>query len=240
MRPIEDESSPYNGKDWIYYSKDSTALGKIFDAVATVYTGKGSMGTTGNFKASTPEKPGAAYHRIKFAEGTMLTAGTVVLGALEDKSFQEMTDIFTVVPLPKISEDKHYNTCIHTIGDAGAINVNTRQEKARAISAFLQYCCEHSGEVRREFLEVVTKFKTTTYDQGTDRMLTLIYNSVINGRDKMIEDCVGTNNRFIIIMRSGDCEVTSSDLASQYEACITAKQTALDGIIRTWYTLPKS
>ena len=240
VRPIEDESSQYNGKDWIYYSQDSTALGKIFDAVAAVYTGKGSVGTTGNFQAATAEKPGAAYHRIKFAEGTMLTAGTVVLGALEDASFQEMSQIFSVVPLPKISEDKHYNTVIHTIGDAGAINVNTRPEKARAISAFLQYCCEHSAEVRREFLEVVTKFKTTTYDQGTDRMLTLIYNSVINGRDKMIEDCVGGNNRFIIIMRNGGCEVTSSDLSSQYQACVTAKQSTLDDIIRTWYTLPKT
>ena len=240
VRPIEDETSPYNGKDWIYYSQDSTALGKIFDAVAAVYTGKGSVGTTGNFQASTPEKPGAAYHRIKFSEGTMLTAGTVVLGALEDNAFQQMTDIFSVVPLPKVSEDKQYNTVIHTIGDAGAINVKTSPKKARAMSAFLQYCCEHSGEIRREFLEVVTKFKTTTYDQGTDRMLTLIYDSVITGRDKMIEDCVGGNNRFIIIMRSGDCEVTSADLASQYAACIASKQAALDDIIRTWYTLPRT
>ena len=239
VRTIEDESSAYNGKDWIYYSEDSTALGKIFDAVAAVHTGKGSMITTGNFQANTPEKPGAAYHRIKFAEGTMLTAGTVVLGALEDESFQQMTDIFTVVPLPKISEDKQYNTVIHTIGDAGAINVNTNPRKARALSAFLQYNCEHSAEIRREFLEIVMKYKTTVYNQGTDRMLDIIYNSVITGRDKMIEDCVGGNNRFIIIMRSGNCEVTSGDLASQYQSVISSKQSMLNGIIRTWYTLPK-
>ena len=239
VRPIEDESSQYNGKDWIYYSQDSTALGKIFDAVAAVHVGKGSVITTGNFQANTAEKPGAAYLRLKFAEGTLLTAGTVVLGALEDESFQQMEDIFTVVPLPKISEDKHYNTVIHTIGDAGAINVNTRPDKARAISAFLQYNCEHSAEIRREFLEIVMKYKTTVYNQGTDRMLNIIYNSVVNGRDKMIEDCIGGNNRFAIIMRSGNCEVTSGDLASRYQAVVTSKQTALDGIIRTWYTLPK-
>ena len=239
VRTIEDESSAYNGKDWIYYSEDSTALGKIFDAVAAVHTGKGSMITTGNFQANTPEKPGAAYHRIKFAEGTMLTAGTVVLGALEDESFQQMTDIFTVVPLPKISEDKQYNTVIHTIGDAGAINVNTNPRKARALSAFLQYNCEHSAEIRREFLEIVMKYKTTVYNQGTDRMLDIIYDSVITGRDKMIEDCVGGNNRFAIIMRSGNCEVTSGDLASQYQSVVSSKQSMLNGIIRTWYTLPK-
>ncbi len=239
VRTIEDESSNYNGKDWIYYSQDSTALGRIFDAVAAVHTGKGSVITTGNFQANTAEKPGAAYHRMKFAEGSMLTAGTVVLGALEDESFQQMEDIFTVVPLPKISVDKHYNTCIHTIGDAGAINVNVNPRKARVLSAFLQYNCEHSAEIRREFLEIVMKYKTTVYNQGTDRMLDIIYNSVITGRDKMIEDCIGGNNRFAIIMRSGNCEVTSSDLASQYQAVVTSKQTALDGIIRTWYTLPK-
>ena len=169
----------------------------------------------------------------------MLTAGTVVLGALEDEAFQQMTDLFTVVPLPKISEDKHYNTPIHTIGDAGAINVNSRPDQARAISAFLQYNCEHSAEIRREFLEIVMKYKTTTYNQGTDRMLDIIYDSVITGRDKMIEDCVGGDNRFIIIMRKGNCEVTSSGLATQYESAITLKQTMLNSILRTWYSLPK-
>ena len=239
VRPIEDASSPYDGKDWIYYQEDSTALGRIFDAVAAVHTGKGSVTTDGNFKANTPEKPGAAYHRIKFAEGTMLTAGTVVLGALEDEAFQTMTDLFTVVPLPKISEEKHYNTCIHTIGDAGAINVNANPRRAKALSAFLQYNCENSSEIRREFLEDVMKYKTTVYNQGTDRMLDIIYDSVITGRDKMIEDVIGGNNRFIIIMRNGNCEVTSSDLASAYQSAVPWKQSMLDEIIRTWYTLPR-
>ena len=240
VRTIEDESSEYNGKDWIYYSQDSTALGKIFDAVASVYSGKGSLGTKVNYEGATPESPGAAYHRIKFAEGTMLTAGTVVLGALEDEQFQQMEDLFTVVPLPKLSEEKQYNTPIHTIGDAGAINVNANPRKARVLSAFLQYNCEHSSEIRREFLEIVMKYKTTVYNQGTDRMLDIIYNSVITGRDKMIEDCVGTTSRFFWIMMRGNSEVTSAELASQYETCIRTKQALLDKILRTWYELPKT
>ena len=240
VRTIEDENSQYNGKNWIYYSEDSTALGKIFDAVAAVYTGKGSLATKVNYEGATPESPGAAYHRIKFAEGTMLTAGTVVLGALEDEQFQQMEDLFTVVPIPKVSEEKQYNTPIHTIGDAGAINVNANPRKARVLSAFLQYNCEHSAEIRREFLEIVMKYKTTTYNQGTDRMLDIIYDSVITGRDKMIEDCVGTDSRFFWIMMRGKCEVTSSELASQYQSCINTKQALLDKILRTWYELPKS
>ena len=240
VEKVTDPSSKYYDKDWIYYSEDSTALGKIFDAVAAVYTGKGSVSTKVNYEGSTPENPGAAYHRIKFAEGTMLTAGTVVLGALEDEAFQQMTDLFTVVPLPKISKEKHYNTPIHTIGDAGAINVNANPRKARVLSAFLQYNCEHSAAIRRELLEIVMKYKTTTYNQGTDRMLDIIYDSVITGRDKMIEDCVGTDSRFFWIMMRGRCEVTASELASQYESHIHIKQALLDKILRTWYELPKA
>ena len=240
VKRIEDESSQYNNKDWIYYSEDPTALGKIFDAVAAVYAGKGSVGTKNSYEGSTPENPGATYHRIKFAEGTLLTAGTVVLGALEDEQFQQMEDLFTVVPLPKISEEKHYNTCIHTIGDAGAINVNVNPRKARAISAFLQYCCEHSSAIRREFLEIVMKYKTTTYNQGTDRMLDIIYDSVITGRDKMIEDCVGTTYRFFWVMMVGNSEVTSSELVSNYASYIKTKQAKLDKILAAWYELPKS
>ena len=84
------------------------------------------------------------------------------------------------------------------------------------------------------------KYKTTTYNQGTDRMLDIIYDSVITGRDKMIEDCVGTDYRFFWIMMRGKSEVTASDLAAQYETCINVKQALLDKIIRTWYDLPKA
>ena len=140
----------------------------------------------------------------------------------------------------KISEEKHYNTPIHTIGDAGAINVNANPRKARVLSAFLQYNCEHSAAIRRELLEIVMKYKTTTYNQGTDRMLDIIYDSVITGRDKMIEDCVGTDYRFFWVMMRGKCEVTSAVLASDYPTYINTKQGLLDKILRTWYTLPKT
>ena len=77
---------------------------------------------------------------------------------------------------------------------------------AVAISAFLQYCCEHSSNVRNEFLENVTKFKTTIYDQGTDRMLDLIYDSVINGRDKTLEDYAVSDDRLNVIMKKGSIQ----------------------------------
>jgi len=235
-----DPGNPHYDRQWIYYPAEFDALGGIFDAVAAVYNGKGALVTRGSsLDASTPEDPGVAYHRIMFASGQILTAGVCVLGALEDDSFQSMTDVYSVVPLPKVSSDKEYNTVIHNVGDAGAINVNTNPAKARALSAFLQYCTENSGEIRQEFLEIVTKYKTTTYNQGTDRMLDIIYASVINARDKAVEDTVGTDQRWHVIMKDGGSyKSTSATLASAYEGAKTAKQNALDTILTTWYGLP--
>ena len=234
---IEDENDPDYGRLKITYAQDMGELGDLFDAVATVFLGKGSVGTKANYSGSSPDNPGAAYHRIKFKEGTLLTAGVTMLGVLEDEPFQEMEQVFTVVPVPKLTEDRDYITLIHTSGDAGAINVNSK--KALGISAFVQYCCEHSSHIREEFLEIVSKYKTTKYNQGTDRMLDLVYSTVVNGFEKMIEDCVGTKDRFFWIMMSGNSEVTSAALADRYQSAISAKQAILDKLVKTWYTLPK-
>jgi len=243
---VEDETNPtygaYVGKTWISFPEDSTALGAIFDAVSSVYKGKGSLGTTGGVGGDTPDKPGTAYHRIKFKEGSLLFCGATVLGALEEENFQTMEKLYSVVPLPKLSVDKEYNTFIHNIADAGAINVNST--KAVAISAFVQYCTVNSGEIREEFLDVVTKYKTTRYNQGTDRMLTLIYDSVISGRDKMIEDAMSSsgssgNDRWHAILDSGKYTTDSSGLAEKYQSAVSNKQSHLDRILTTWYTLPK-
>ena len=240
---IEDPTSEYNNETWVAFPADSSALGRIFDSVSAVYIGKGSLATAGGYEGATTANPGIAYHRIKFAEGTLLTAGACVLGALEDDAFQTMRDMYSVVPLPKLSEDRDYNTLIHNIGDAGAINVNTT--KAVVLSAFLQYSNEHSAEIRDEFLEVVTKYKTTRYNQGTDRMLTLIYDSVITGRDKMIEDAVASsgsnigNYKWHSILDAEYYTTTSADLVELYQSAVAVKQDQLNRVLTAWYSLPK-
>ena len=76
-------------------------------------------------------------------------------------------------------------------------------------------------------------------NQGTDRMLDIIYNTVVNGFEKMIEDNVSSNDRFNVIMKNGNCEVTSAELAERYQSAVSAKQAVLNNLLRTWYTLPK-
>ena len=243
---IEDESSEYNGKQWIYYPENSDVLGGIFDAIEALFSGKGTMAPNFPNEGATADNPGLAYHWIKFGQGETLFAGCCVLGALEDDAFQQMQDLYSVVPIPRVNATAQYNTVIHNVGDAGAINVNAHPDKAKAITAFLQYCTVHSGEIREEFLQIVTKYRTTVYNQGTDRMFDIIYSHIIDGRDKSIEDMMrkgdGTSNYrwHVLIMQGNEFTHDSAFLASQYAAAVAAKQAYLDDRLAVWYTLPKA
>ena len=121
--------------------------------------------------------------------------------------------------------------------DAGAINVNTNPRKARALSAYLQYCTERSPEIRKQFLEIVTKYKTTVYNQGTDRMLNIIYKGIVYGRDKTVDDLVG-GDRWHQLIKNENFGVGADYITSRYEALRSSKQKTLDDDLKKWYTLP--
>ena len=239
---IEDETdekyAEYHDKNWIKYADDPTVLNLIFDAVKGVFDGKGSFTTAKDRPGNTPENPGLAYHYTKFAAGEVLFIGSILLAALESESIQQMNDVFSVVPNPKVNSTDSYNTIIYNSGDVGAINVNINPRKGKTLSAYLQYCTENSGAIREQFQEVVMKYKVTTYDQGTDRMFTLIYDSIYWGRDKTIED-VNVEPRWHGKMRENKFTVGSEYIAKLYSENLSKKQSKLDSVMKTWYTLPK-
>ena len=237
--PIEDENSEYNGKQWIKYADDSTILNLIFDEVKSVFDGSGSFTTAKDRPGNTPDNPGLAYHYTKFANGEVLFIGSLLLGALENETIQQMRDIYSVVPCPKADQSASYNTIIYNSGDVGAINVNVKPVKAKALTAYLQYCTEHSGAIREQFLQIVMKYNVTTYDQGTDRMLNLIYNHILWGRDKTVED-LNEEPRWHGEMRKQQFTVGSSHISSLYLANVAAKQKKLDNVMKKWYKLPKT
>ncbi|MBR5044587.1 MAG: hypothetical protein IKX66_04495 [Clostridia bacterium] len=241
---IEDESSEYYGKQWIKYADNSedAGLNEIFDAVSKVFVGKGSLSTSATHSSNTPEAPGKAYHLTKFAQDELLFLGVDLLGDLEDDRIQAMTSLYSVIPCAKVSVDRSYNSIIDNTGDAGAINVNANPRKARVLSAYIQYCTEHSAHIRKEFLEIVTKYKTTTYNQGTDRMLEMIYEGILYGRDKAVDDLFGASgrgSRWHDIMKHEHHEAGSDFITTQYASVITTRQTMLNKNLETWYTLPK-
>ena len=228
------ELTEKDGKQWITYPTSSDALGGIFDAVSGVFKGNGAF-------AAGQDIP-VADHYQKFARNELLFADPSLLGTLEDDVFQQMTSLYSVVPLPKVSADKNYNTVIHNTADVGAINVHTGNDKTKVITAFYEFVTERSAEIREEFLEIVTKYKTTVYNQGTDRLLDLIYDSVITARDKALDDAVDCNGgrayRFHDMMKNGGYERDSSYVVSEYTSCIDSKQTIVDEILDIWYKLP--
>ena len=139
---VRDATSQYNHKQWLRYVPDSGGLNSIFDAVKAVFVNNGSFSTNYGPSKNTVEEPGLAYHQIKFASGEVLFPGVMLLGALEEDVFQKMKDDYSVVPCPKVDAAKEYNTVIYNTGDAGAINVNATPNKARVLSAYLQYCTD--------------------------------------------------------------------------------------------------
>ena len=235
---IEDETSEYNGKQWIKYADDPTVLNLIFDATKSVFDGAGSFTTAKDRPGNTPDNPGLAYHYTKFAAGEVLFIGSILLAALESDSIQQMTDLFSVVPNPKVNASDSYNTIIYNSGDVGAINVNVNPRKGKVLSAYLQYCTEHSAKICAQFQEIVMKYKVTTYDQGTDRMFDLIYDSIYWGRDYNVEG-LNMDPRWHSKMRENKFTVGSEFIANLYESNVAMKQRMLDTVMKKWYTLPK-
>lgn len=243
---IEDPDSPYYGKWWIKYHDTSENLNRIFDTVQSVFLGAGTLGTYAKQEGNTPDQPGIAYLRTKFAAGETLFAGINTLSGLEDETFQTMTDLYSVVPCPTVDAGVGYHTVMDYTGDAGAINVNIGPRKAKTLTAFIQYCTEHSPAIRAQFLQIVTKYKTTTYNQGTSRMLDIIYDGILYERDKMVDDMVMAGggrheDRWHVLLKKDDyCGAGSDYIAQQYEALRPSKQVILDKIMKKWYTLPKA
>ena len=232
-----------NGQMRIRYPSDPTSLSAIFDAVTSAFARKGALVT----KDSTTSASGLSLHNTKFADDEVLFAGPRTLGSLEEAVFQNMSSVFSVVPFPKVSASKAYRTVIHNIGDAGAINVNANPRKARVVSAYLQYCTENSSTIRHEFLDLYTKYETFSYSYWTDRMIDLISGSIAGLRDKAVEDLMNNTDavkklRWHAMMKdykTGAFLANGSYIENQYASAVSGKQTRLDSILDTWYTLPK-
>jgi hypothetical protein len=99
----------------------------------------------------------------------------------------------------------------------------------------------NSGDIREEFLQIVAKYKMTTYDQGTDRMLDLIYDKLANSRDKAVEDASmrKSGERFHGKMKDNGFAWGSAEVASWYEGARASKQSNIDELLTNWYARPK-
>ncbi len=230
---------PQPGGGYLYtYRPSNEDLPILFETIGRVFSTKGVAVAGGGLADEN-----VAAIRAKFAEGSILFAGAVMLGSIEEDDYQNMSDSFGLVPLPKLSEDRRYNTLIHNVGRCGALSLVS--PNFRPVSAFVQFCTEVSDPIIKEYYNVAMKYKYTN-DPGTAEMLDMIYDNIVSNREKMLEDLISVRNSAVQpfgwsrLLTGNDFDFTTNatQIASLYAQCVQAKQVALDSILTDWNLLP--
>ena len=221
------------------YNPNNPQLYSIFNKIAQVFAANGFCAITGGTAQSETDE---LFY--KFASGTILFGGAINMGAVEKEVYQNMTQSFGLVPIPKMSEADSYNTLIHNVGRCGAISYHCT--KLKEISAFIQFCSENSDDVVNEYYNYAMKYKYTS-DAGTAEMLDMIYDNIVAIREKAMDDLIGAMNteagslKWHSLLMGGESEDYQSNagqIATVYTEAIMLKKNVLDTLKKTWATLP--
>lgn len=241
------EGGDLNGKYVILIPETGEAMNPVFEAVGELVNINGSM--AGNMAGGVNTKA--------FAQGRAMSPGPMLLGELENEDLAEMTEVFSVVPLPLVTEGTvdNYNTYLHNAATLGGFNIYST--KYLAMSAYIQYVSENSAEIKDEYLQIVMKFKNTTFHLGTSQMLDLIYERVDSVRDMIIDTVVCRRKEKTTMKEAGGRNVTwgallknesyqiptsvangNAAFLDKYESFYSAKQQSLYELLVEWYALP--
>ncbi len=220
------------------YKSDNPQLIAIFTKIAEAFSQDGILACQ-----TTGDQVGAI--RDKFASGTLVFGGCIMMGSVEAETYQAMDQSFGLIPIPKISNDNNYqyNTLIHNVGKCGAISLHT--QRPEAISAYIQYCTENSAELMNEYYNYAMKYKYTS-DAGTAEMLDMIYDNIVSIREKALEDIIGAQNSEAgtykwhsqLISDAKDFKTNADQIGTVYTTAIQIKQAVLENLRETWKNLP--
>jgi hypothetical protein len=221
-----------------YPTTPNETLVKVFNEVAELFNANGALALNQGAAAITKFKQ-------KFAEGTLLFGSGVLLGAIASEEYQQMSDQFSVVPMPAIEasaegEDLPYATMIHNRGNVGAINVMST--KYKVVSAFVQYVSENSEHIYDEYLNVTIKFDDFSGNAGTSAMLDIIYDSIRSNREKVIDDVLHTKgwgkiNDYrwhMLLMANGYTQYGNDGILPMYETSYKKKMSYLEAVLSDW------
>lgn len=191
------------------YPEQSEALVELFDNAKTFVQKTGVVAlpreSTPAGDAQNMSKYGGGVEiaiRTRFCDNKILFGGLILVGSLEDDSYQDLNDDkdggFGVVPMPLYhavtaeNPDESYLTCIHNTTRPGAIARNT--DNFSACTAFLNYQSTHSTQILKDYYEIYLQYGLTNGNRGTIEMLQYIRNNVRRSFDKMFEDAIGAYN----------------------------------------------
>ncbi len=240
------EGTALEGKLVPTYPSTGEAINEVFIAIGSLLNGDGawSFSSANGIDSTT-----------WFGQGLGMTPGMLRLGELEHEDLQAMNDTFSVVPVPLLEEGTvdDYNTYVHNTAALGAFNINS--PKFLAMSAYIQYVSENSDAVKDEYLQIVMKFKTTSFNLGTSDMLDLIYSNIDSVREMILDSILRSRKSGTTLQEVGDvrwhmllckdfytlpCSVANGGggFLDRYESFCSAKQTAMDELMVEWYNLP--
>ena len=226
-----------SGRVALTYRADAGSIGELFDALATLTAGNGTLVTMGGF-AETAGEPGLNTHRDLFRRGYTLFAGPAPLGTLGLSEYRWMNDPISVVPVPKLHGSDRYVSRVSPDADAGAIR---RTASAfSAVTAYLQYCAENSRDAVDAYLAYLTKTDTGP-NAGTDEMLSVLRGSLSAGFGSILDGMVSGSGAptWNALLESDAFLSGATKFAPAYADAIGVKQERLDRLLDAWYELPK-
>ena len=235
-------STPFN-----YLTKTTEADGQVSytydptcNTMVRLFEKFGQVFSTQGFLSSADTTLAAV--KSKFVGGTMLFGGSIMLGTIQEDMYQNMSDTFGIIPIPKLDagNDTNYRTVIHNVGRIAAISLHS--QNPQATSAYIQFSSQNSDEIREAFFEDALKYKYTT-DAYSGMMLDLIYSNIGSVQNKTIDDLLGALNwsacsgiRWQSLLGKEYYQGNATQFASQYSSVLSTKQSTLDDALVIWNT----
>ncbi len=228
------------------YPATGDAINQVFQAVGKVINAKGS------YVFTNPPDTSLTW----FSQGLGLTTGPATIAEIEHESIQTMEDVFSLVPVPLITEGttSDYNTYVSNSATLGAFNINST--KYLAMSAYIQHVTENSEEIKDEYLQTVMKFKNVDFNLGTSEMLDLVYANIQSVREMILDNVLRARKKDTIfnpaglgdvrwhgLIKSGAYAMATGSVnggafLDKYEQIKGAKQKAMNELMIEWYNLP--
>ena len=237
-----------DGTDYTYsYPTDSPKLYTLCDNLRTLMAKTGVYAVYNDDNSKVYGTIQDTAIRNRFCDDKILFGGIVLLGSLEDPSYQTLkgSSGFGVAPVPFYYEadqdaSARYLTGIHNSGRSGAIAVTT--SNFSQCTAFIDYQSTHSTDILNEYYDYKLQYQVVngSNSQGTVEMLQYIRSNVRSNFDKTMEDAVnGYHNAYydewhVIICSSG----YNVDIRGSYSELYGTKKTRLETVYKVYESLP--
>jgi hypothetical protein len=149
---------------------------------------------------------------------------TLRLVSVETDEFRNMTDLYGIIPIPKMDETQEgYQTFLHDQFTAFGIVSTVKEDRLQMMGAFLEAMAEESYRTLvPTYYELALKTKYVS-DEESGQMLDMIYRSVYIDAGVLYTKTVDVHQQLRAIIRSGN-----NNVASMFKATSKIAEKMLD------------